>query len=91
MLTIVWGVTGFHVVKLLPKGGNFNANEYTNEILSEIACWGEAQGGGTNRKLVVHAENAVPFTSRKTNTKLKWEALPSKCMERDTERFIVSG
>jgi hypothetical protein len=63
MLTIVWGVTGFHVVKLLPKGGTFNANSYTNEILSEIACWREAQGRGTNRKFVVHANNTRPHTA----------------------------
>jgi histone-lysine N-methyltransferase SETMAR len=63
MLTIVWGVTGFHVVKLLPKDGTFNANFDMNEILSEIACWREAQGGGTNRQLVVHADNARPQTA----------------------------
>jgi hypothetical protein len=63
MLIIVWGVTGFHVVKLLPKGGIFNASYYTDEILSEIARWSEAQGGSTNRKLVVHADRARPHTA----------------------------
>jgi hypothetical protein len=38
MLTIVWGATGFHVLKLLPKGGTFNASYHTTEILSEVIC-----------------------------------------------------
>jgi hypothetical protein len=66
MLTIVWGVTGFLVVKLLPKGGTFDARYSTDEILSEIACWREAQRGSTNRKLVVDADNARPHTARRT-------------------------
>jgi hypothetical protein len=61
IFTIVWGLTGFHVVKVLPKGGSFNVNYDTNEILSEIACWREAQGGGTNRELVIHSDNARPI------------------------------
>jgi histone-lysine N-methyltransferase SETMAR len=66
MLTIVWGVTGFHVVKLLPKGGIFNPSYCIDEIVSEIASWREAQKGSTTRKLVVHADNARPHTAGRT-------------------------
>jgi histone-lysine N-methyltransferase SETMAR len=66
MLTRVWGVTGCYVVKLLPKGGTLNASEYTDAILSEIACWREVQRGSTNRKLVVHADNARPRPAGRT-------------------------
>jgi hypothetical protein len=57
-LIVIWGVTGFHVVKLLPKGDTFNASDYVNEIISEIASWREGQGGKTNRRLIAHIDNA---------------------------------
>jgi hypothetical protein len=66
MLTIIWGLTWFHVVNLLPNGGTLNAASCTDEIVSEIACWREAQRGSTNRKLVVHADNTRPHTAGRT-------------------------
>jgi hypothetical protein len=66
MLTIVWGVTEFHVVKLLPKGATLDASYNTDEILSKISSWREAQGGSANRSLVIHAENARPHPAGRT-------------------------
>jgi histone-lysine N-methyltransferase SETMAR len=66
MLTIVWGVIGFHVVKLPPKGGTVKASDYIDEIISQIPSWREAQGGTINRRLVVHADNARPETAGST-------------------------
>jgi hypothetical protein len=37
MLTVVWSVTGIHVIKLLPKESTFNSCYDIDEILSEIA------------------------------------------------------
>jgi hypothetical protein len=71
MLTIVWRVTGFHVVKLPPKGGTSKASSYTDEILSEIVCWREAQRGSTNRKLVVHANNTRAHPAGRTMRSLE--------------------
>jgi hypothetical protein len=66
MLTIVWGATGFHVVKLLPKRGSLNASDYTPEILSEVVHWRNAEPGMADRKLIVHSDNARPQTARQT-------------------------
>jgi hypothetical protein len=33
MLTIVWNPRGFHLIKVLEKGCNFNAGDYIVEIL----------------------------------------------------------
>jgi hypothetical protein len=66
ILTFVWGVTGFHVIRLLAKGSTFDAMYYIDEILSEIAIWRDAQGGGTNQKLIVHIDNTRPHTARST-------------------------
>jgi histone-lysine N-methyltransferase SETMAR len=66
MLTSVWGVPVFHVVKLRPTGGTHNASYYSDEPLCEIACRREAQRGSTNRKSVVHAANARPESARRT-------------------------
>jgi hypothetical protein len=48
MLTMVWGVTGFHVIKLLAKGSVFGAKYYIDEILSHIAAWHNADEGRTH-------------------------------------------
>jgi hypothetical protein len=64
MLTIVWGDTGLHVIKLLPKGGSFNACDYTTEILSEIVCWRNEEPGTAGQKLIVHSDDARPYGER---------------------------
>jgi hypothetical protein len=51
------------VIKLLAKGSTCDARSYIDEILSEIASWHEAEGGGTNRGLIVQAENARAHTA----------------------------
>jgi histone-lysine N-methyltransferase SETMAR len=61
---VLWGVTRFHVVKLLPKGDIFNACYCINEILSKIAFWREGQRGASNRKMIVHVDNARPHPVR---------------------------
>jgi histone-lysine N-methyltransferase SETMAR len=67
MLTIVWGATGFHLVKLLPKGGGgVNASYYTTEILSEIVRWRNEGPETAGHKLIVHSDNARPHTATQT-------------------------
>jgi hypothetical protein len=58
MLIIVWRATGFHVVKLFPKGGSFNTSGYTTEILSEIVRWRNEEPGTAGQKLIVHSDSA---------------------------------
>jgi hypothetical protein len=44
MLTVVWNPIGFHVLKALPKGRKFNAQCYTNDILSQSQTEGGRPG-----------------------------------------------
>jgi hypothetical protein len=60
MLTVVWNTEGFHIVHVLPKGATFDSDYYCENSLSEIlrAC--------PVHRLVVHADNARPHTSKPT-------------------------
>jgi hypothetical protein len=60
MLTIVWNLSGFHLINVLPKGFKFNASFYVTQILGPLSDWRRTQVGRTNRKLWVHADNARP-------------------------------
>jgi hypothetical protein len=66
MLTVVWNLTCFYVLKTLPKGRKFNAQYYI--IIQMISCRNlilEAQTRGTRpNKLWVHSDNARPHTAK---------------------------
>jgi hypothetical protein len=64
MVTIAWNTNGFHVLADLPKGVKINATDYTTEILPHILEWRRTHGTVSNRKLIVHADNARPHTAR---------------------------
>jgi hypothetical protein len=53
MLTVVWNLIWFHVLKALPKGHKFNAQYYTNDILVAISDWRRKTGGTRPNKLSV--------------------------------------
>jgi hypothetical protein len=63
---VICAVTGFDVVKLLPKGSSFNPVYHINEILSEIAVWGEGQRGMSDQKLIVVLDNPRRRATRTT-------------------------
>jgi histone-lysine N-methyltransferase SETMAR len=67
MLTIVWNPGGFHLVNILPKGFKFNASYYVTQILDTRSKWGRTQAGHTNRKLIVHADDAHRHTAKMTS------------------------
>jgi hypothetical protein len=58
MLTTLLGVTRLHAIQLPVKGSTFQTKCWTDEILSEIPTWPEADRGRANRRLVVDASNA---------------------------------
>jgi hypothetical protein len=64
MLTIVWNLSGFHVVKALPKWSKFNAQYYTNKILAAISDWRRLSGRTQQSRLWLHAENARLQTAK---------------------------
>jgi hypothetical protein len=62
MLTVVWNTKGFHVVGVLPKEATFDTDYYCQDVLSEIL---RACPARSNRRLVVHADNARPHTLKR--------------------------
>jgi hypothetical protein len=58
MVTIVWNPTGFHVIRVLPKGCKFNSSDSRNEILGPLSEWRSEQAGAAAQTLIVHADNA---------------------------------
>jgi hypothetical protein len=66
MLTIVWHPAGFPVVDCLSRPAKFNEDYYVTHPLSPLAIWREIQVGKTDRKLIVHSDNAHPQTARRT-------------------------
>jgi hypothetical protein len=64
MLTIVWNIKDFHVINVLGKGWKFNITHYITEMLSPLAEWRRNQVGASDRKVIIHADNAPPHTAR---------------------------
>jgi histone-lysine N-methyltransferase SETMAR len=67
MLTIAWNPNGFHLIDVLPKGFKFNASYYISHILGPLSVWRQTQVGRTNRKLIIHSDNARSHTARATS------------------------
>jgi hypothetical protein len=64
MLRIVWNPRGFYLIKVLEKGRMFNAGYYIAEILEPLSQWRSIEAAGNERKLLVHADNAHPHTTK---------------------------
>jgi histone-lysine N-methyltransferase SETMAR len=64
MLTAVWNLRGFHLIKVLEEGRKFNAGYYIPEILGPLSKWRSIEATGKERKLLVHADNARPHTAK---------------------------
>jgi hypothetical protein len=64
MLTIVWNRRGFHLIKALEKGPKFNAGYYIAEILEPLSQRRSIEAAGSDRKLLVHADNARLHTAK---------------------------
>jgi hypothetical protein len=67
MLTIVSNPGGFHFVNILPKRFKFNASYNVTQILDPLSKWRRTQVGCTNRKLILHDDNARPHTVKITS------------------------
>jgi hypothetical protein len=64
MLTIVWNLRGFHLIKVLEKDRTFNASYYIAKILESLSQWLSIEAAGNERKLLVHANNARRDTAK---------------------------
>jgi hypothetical protein len=62
MMNIARNPLGFHLLTALPKGNIFNAEHYPVNILTDLLPLRPQVDG---RRLVIHADNAIPHTARK--------------------------
>jgi transposase len=62
MVTIAWNPLGFHFLDPLPKGNTFDTEYYRVDILTEFLPFRPHVDG---RRLIIHADNARPQTTRK--------------------------
>jgi hypothetical protein len=61
MLSIVWNPGGFHAADVLSKGIKFNADHYITDVFIPLAKCRKTQVGRTDRKFIVHIDNALPI------------------------------
>jgi histone-lysine N-methyltransferase SETMAR len=64
MLTIVWNLRGFHLIRVLENDHKFNAGYYIAEILEPLSQWRSIEAAGNERELLVHADNARLHTTK---------------------------
>jgi hypothetical protein len=76
MLTIVWNSGCFHLVNILPKGFKFKPNYYLTQILNSLSRWRRTQVGRTNRKLIMHTDNARPYTAKMASQFMEQNSMP---------------
>jgi histone-lysine N-methyltransferase SETMAR len=65
------------LITVLPKGIKFNTNHYLTDILVPLLEWRKTQVGGSNRKLIVLADNPRPSMVRVTLEFLKQNGMKS--------------
>jgi hypothetical protein len=66
MVTIVWKPNSFHSINVLAREIKFNANHRVPDVLVPLLEWHKTQIRRTDRKLIVHADNAHPHTAGMT-------------------------
>jgi hypothetical protein len=64
--TIVGNPTGFQLIDFLSPYTKFNGTNYVTNILCPLAVWCDTQVGKTDRKLIIHSDNARSHTLKKT-------------------------
>jgi hypothetical protein len=52
------------LIKVLEKGRKFNAGYYIAEILEPLSQWRSIEAAGSERKLLVHANNVRPHAAK---------------------------
>jgi hypothetical protein len=71
--TIVWNPTVFQWIDFLSQRAEFNGTHYVTNIFCQLAVWRDTQVGKTDRKLIIHSDNARPHTAKKTlDFRLSW-------------------
>jgi transposase InsO family protein len=66
MLTIAWNANDFHAINVLSNGIAFNTDHYITDVLIPLAEGRKTQVERTDRKVIVHADSARPYTAEMT-------------------------
>jgi hypothetical protein len=64
--TIVWSPTDFQLIDFLSPRAKINGTHYVTNILCPFAVWRDTQVGKTDRKLIIHSDNARSHKAKKT-------------------------
>lgn len=70
MVTIIWGINGFHIIDMMPKGNKYNSEYFIENILTPLfnmkqQIWSQT----TKRKLWLHLDNSQVLNSSACNEK----------------------
>jgi hypothetical protein len=96
MLTIVWNFSGFRSINVPFDGCKFDASHDVTNILGPLADWRTAQARRSNRKLIIHAENApaqvAPMVQQfLEHNAMKRAAHPAYSSDLAPSDFFLSG
>jgi hypothetical protein len=75
IFTIVWNPSGFHLINVLLNGCKFNASHYETDILGPVVDWRTVQARESNRKLIIHPDNARLHVATMTQQFLEQNAM----------------
>jgi hypothetical protein len=64
MMTIEWNPDGFRVIGVLPKGQKCNADYQCSSVLTKLSKIARQIRNQTRRKLILHADNALPHIAK---------------------------
>jgi hypothetical protein len=72
---IVWNFSGLYLINVLSNGCTFNASHYVTNILDPLADWCTVLARGSNRKLIIHADDLQPHLATMTPRFLEQNAM----------------
>ena len=72
MVTVIWNITGFHVIDFLPQGASFNSTYFIDHILTPLFnikenIWSEAG----SRRMWLHLDNCKVHNSKLSSEKIE--------------------
>jgi hypothetical protein len=90
MLTIVWKLSGFHLINVLANGCKFNASHYITNILGPQTDWRAFQARRSNWRLIIHANTTRPDLATMTQQFLEPNAMKRASHPASSPDFVPS-
>jgi histone-lysine N-methyltransferase SETMAR len=84
------------LIQVLEKRRKFNAGYYIAEIFEPLSQWQSIEAAGNKQKLLVHADNAFPYTAKLSTqyldeNRMKSESHPSYSPDLAPSDFYLFG